>query len=43
VQPALTIEMLEFVVQKIETYLGVNFWSIEEYEPIKAIWPKSIA
>jgi CDP-6-deoxy-D-xylo-4-hexulose-3-dehydrase len=25
VQPALTIEMLEFVVQKIETYLGVNF------------------
>jgi CDP-6-deoxy-D-xylo-4-hexulose-3-dehydrase len=25
VQPALTKEMLEFVVQKIETYLGVNF------------------
>jgi CDP-6-deoxy-D-xylo-4-hexulose-3-dehydrase len=25
VQPALTKEMLEFVVEKIETYLGVNF------------------
>ena len=25
VQPALTQEMLEFVAQKIETYLGVNF------------------
>jgi len=25
VQPALTKEMLEFVVSKIETYLGVNF------------------
>jgi CDP-6-deoxy-D-xylo-4-hexulose-3-dehydrase len=25
VQPALTKEMLEFVVQKIEAYLGVNF------------------
>lgn len=25
VQPALTREMLEFAVQKIETYLGVNF------------------
>ena len=25
VQPALTKEMLEYVVQKIETYLGVNF------------------
>jgi CDP-6-deoxy-D-xylo-4-hexulose-3-dehydrase len=25
VQPALTKEMLEFVVQKIETYLGLNF------------------
>jgi CDP-4-dehydro-6-deoxyglucose reductase, E1 len=25
VQPALTREMLEFVVEKIETYLGVNF------------------
>jgi CDP-6-deoxy-D-xylo-4-hexulose-3-dehydrase len=25
VQPALTKEMLEFVVTKIEAYLGVNF------------------
>jgi CDP-6-deoxy-D-xylo-4-hexulose-3-dehydrase len=25
VQPALTQEMLEFVVEKIESYLGVNF------------------
>ena len=25
VQPALTKEMLEFVVEKIESYLGVNF------------------
>jgi CDP-6-deoxy-D-xylo-4-hexulose-3-dehydrase len=25
VQPALTIDMLEFVVEKIESYLGVNF------------------
>jgi CDP-6-deoxy-D-xylo-4-hexulose-3-dehydrase len=25
VQPALTKEMLEFVVEKIEAYLGVNF------------------
>lgn len=25
VQPALTIDMLEFVVQKIESYLGINF------------------
>jgi CDP-6-deoxy-D-xylo-4-hexulose-3-dehydrase len=25
VQPALTEEMLEFVVKKIETYLGINF------------------
>jgi CDP-6-deoxy-D-xylo-4-hexulose-3-dehydrase len=25
VQPALTKEMLEFVVEKIETYLGINF------------------
>ncbi|MBC7620514.1 MAG: lipopolysaccharide biosynthesis protein RfbH [Candidatus Saccharibacteria bacterium] len=25
VQPALTLEMLEFAAQKIETYLGVNF------------------
>jgi CDP-6-deoxy-D-xylo-4-hexulose-3-dehydrase len=25
VQPALTIEMLEFVVEKIESYLGINF------------------
>jgi hypothetical protein len=42
VQPALTKEMLEFVVQKIETYLGVNFWSIKEYEPSKSIWPQDI-
>ena len=26
VQPALTKEMLEFTAQKIETYLGVNFY-----------------
>ena len=25
VQPSLTKEMLEFVVNKIETYLGINF------------------
>jgi CDP-6-deoxy-D-xylo-4-hexulose-3-dehydrase len=25
VQPALTKEMLEFVVEKIEAYLGINF------------------
>jgi CDP-6-deoxy-D-xylo-4-hexulose-3-dehydrase len=25
VQPALTKEMVEFVVEKIETYLGINF------------------
>lgn len=25
VQPALTEEMLNFVVQKIESYLGINF------------------
>jgi CDP-6-deoxy-D-xylo-4-hexulose-3-dehydrase len=25
VQPALTKEMLEFVVEKIESYLGINF------------------